>query len=176
MKRLFLFVIIVLVLATLFCQSQSHTDELIKNRIELDNYSKFYTKYSIEKESFDMLVLPKDKDNNFAKLTDAKLNSEGKLILINQKIFTPDEAKYLAEHKCYISCTVASSGKIVYAAVIFSNSDPVIDKKKLMEFLKQIKENLMFELTFDREVNKIGYIEITQPAFPLLMTSKKSKK
>jgi hypothetical protein len=175
MKKIFILIAIVLTITTLQGQTQLLKDGLIKEKIKIGNNSKYITKYSDGKFSLANLPRPSDKDNNIAEIANAKLNSIEKLDQITQKIFTSEQAKCLAENRCYFSCVLSSLGKIVSVSITFSNNDPAIDRKQLVEFSNQIKENLSFDLSFDREVKQIGYILLTHPAFPSLMKPKHKK-
>jgi hypothetical protein len=175
MKNIFVIILIALTFTCLEGQSQIQKDELSKKTQKWGFDSKYSIEYSNEENSTYENLRPKDKENNVAELNDIKLNSIEKLEQITSQIFTKEQAEYLAKNKCYFSCLVSSSGKIITASISFSNHDPEVDRKQLLEFLKQIKENLSFDLSFDREIEQMGYVILVRPAFPSLMNPKSIK-
>lgn len=172
MKKYFSLIATVLVFITLTLQGQIHLlkDSLIKKNFKNPNNSGYYIQYSDKTNSVDNLPLPKDNNGQTAELMDTKLNSLEKLEKITQHIFDSNQAKYLAKNKCYFSCIITSTGKILSASIIFNNNDPAVDMKQLVEFSNQIKENLSFELVFNKEIKQTGYISLVHPAFQSLMT------
>jgi hypothetical protein len=174
MKQYFILFSTILVFAALTPQSQFQLikDNLIKKNIKNPSNSGYYIQYSDVINSTENLNLPKDNYGQTAELTDTKLNSPEKLDKIASHIFDSNQIKYLAANKCYISCIVSSTGKINSASVTFFDNDPDVQLKQLAEFSKQIRENLTVELSFDRDIKEEGYISLSFPAFPILMTPK----
>jgi len=117
----------------------------------------------------DELSLPKDANENTVEIVDEKLSSIEKLNSIVSHVFTDDEIRYLDSNKCYISCWVLSSGRIVSASISFRGHDPNVDLKKLIEFSDRIKKELSFKLSFDKSVKDKGYIYLSFPAFQALL-------
>lgn len=176
MKNIFVLIIIFFAFTSLEGQTQLQKNGITKKIHEsVIDSKKYHIEYSNEENPTYENIRPKDKDNNDAELQGIKLNSIEKLEQITAQIFTREQAEYLAENKCYFSCLVNSSGKIITASILFSNHDPEVDRKQLLEFLKQIKENLSFDLSFNREIEQMGYVTLVQRAFPSLMTPKNLK-
>jgi hypothetical protein len=135
--------------------------------------SKLYTEYSFDEKSKEELPPPGDNERRMPELVSQQLVSVPILNTITSQIFTEQEAKYLAENKCYLSCIISSDGEIYKVRVLFpSNFDPEVNTDKLSELIRQVKKNLKYDLTFDRKVVHKGYITLNHQAFPNLMKKK----
>lgn len=168
--------ILSLTTVTALGQIQLVRDTLTKKHIKTSFNNGYIIEYLDRTSSSDNLPQPKDINGQVAELMDQKLNSIENLNKISNEIFTTEEIKYLNENRCYISCILNTSGKIISASVMFYNNDPVVNVKQLTEFSRKIKENLTFKLLFNNDVNQDGYLSLSFPAFPSLNSSKKSIK
>ena len=172
MKKYSILLFTILAFAALTSQGQFQLvkDNLIKKNIKNPSNSGYYIQYSDLINSTENLTLPKDNNGQTVELIDTKLNCIEKLDIITKHIFDSNQIKYLAANKCYISCIVTSSGKIKSVSVTFFDNDPDVQIRQLTEFSKQIRENLTVALFFDREIKQEGFISLSFPAFPTLMT------
>lgn len=145
------------------CQIRLLNDSLHKTTITSTFKNRYFTSYSDRADSTEILALPVGLNGKKVEIIDFKLDSKEVLDQIVGKIFTKDQLSKLDTIKSYISCVVESTGKIVSVSLVFSNCDPEIPKKQMVELARQVRENLKFDLIFDLKIKQHGYIMLSVP-------------
>jgi hypothetical protein len=168
-KNIFLLTIsLIFIILNLHGQIHIYSDTLIKTTYKKSDKD-FVTNFTdIKYKPENFLIPAKDSNGNIPNWMTQELNSIEKLNQISQKVFTPGQIQYLRDKRFYVSCIVSSSGKIISVSFNFYNNDPNVPLKQLVEYSKQIKENMTFSFTFDREITEEGFYLYGFPAFKTL--------
>ncbi|MGV8091324.1 MAG: hypothetical protein AB2L24_05595 [Mangrovibacterium sp.] len=142
-------------------------DSLIKTTERKFDSNTLIVRYSDRINTTDFFPRP-EFDNEHVELLKTELTSDEDLLKVVQQVFSPEEIKYLSDKKCYVSCLILSSGKIVSASIYFIGNDPDIKLEQLVKFSKLIRENLTFTLVFSGEIKQEGYLSFSFPPFKII--------
>ena len=180
MKLYFMFTAIFLLNILLSnAQVKVFKDKLIKERKEDftgPGSGGYVIEYTDLAEHSEFLPRCKDANSEIVDVSYNNLNSVEKFNQIKKQIFTEDEMKYLAANNCFCNAIVYSTGEIISATITFYNSDPEIELRKLVEFSRQIKEKLTFDITYTGSVVKKGYHNFGWKVFPEYSNTPKLRK
>jgi hypothetical protein len=166
-KIIYLTIILLIVTPILICAQQT-IDGFIISETNLDNNKKdeWFTDVNASK-----LKSPLDSNNRPLNIiSEIRFTSREKLNNIEREIFTIEERKHLSQYKCYMRVLIHSKTKkieaVSFAFRLDKNDTLQIDYKKLAQYRETVKEQIKFDfLSFERPVNKDGYITQILPIF-----------